>query len=151
MLKLEERGHRFVRYADDFVVICRTKWQCEQAEARIRVILERLGLELHPEKTRRVELFDGREGFDFLGCHLRKRGERIGLLELQTLWPFPRAALERFLDRVQVILVPEMNRGQIYREVLRVVRGRCEVHKYSRVSGDLVTPTEIVKSMRKAI
>ena len=62
-----------VRYADDFVIICRTKRQCEQAEARIRVILARLGLELHPEKTRRVELYDGKEGFDFLGCHLHKR------------------------------------------------------------------------------
>ena len=62
-----------VRYADDFVVLCRTKKDCEQAEARIRVILKRLGLELHPEKTRRVELYDGKEGFDFLGCHLHKR------------------------------------------------------------------------------
>ena len=62
-----------VRYADDFVVICKTKAQCELAEQRIRVILERLGLELHPEKTRRVELYDGKEGFDFLGCHLHKR------------------------------------------------------------------------------
>jgi len=62
-----------VRYADDFVVMCRTARQCEQAEARVRVILRRLGLELHPEKTRRVELCDGKQGFDFLGCHLHKR------------------------------------------------------------------------------
>jgi group II intron reverse transcriptase/maturase len=62
-----------VRYADDFVVMCKTKAQCEEAERRIRVILERLGLELHPEKTRRVDLYDGKEGFDFLGCHLHKR------------------------------------------------------------------------------
>jgi group II intron reverse transcriptase/maturase len=62
-----------VRYADDFVVMCRTAKDCEQAEARIRMILERLGLELHPDKTRRVELYDGKEGFDFLGCHLHKR------------------------------------------------------------------------------
>jgi group II intron reverse transcriptase/maturase len=62
-----------VRYADDFVVMCATKAQCEEAERRIRVILERLGLELHPEKTRRVDLYDGKEGFDFLGCHLHKR------------------------------------------------------------------------------
>jgi group II intron reverse transcriptase/maturase len=62
-----------VRYADDFVVICRTRSECERAEERIRVILGRLGLELHPEKTRRVDLFDGKEGFDFLGCELRKR------------------------------------------------------------------------------
>jgi RNA-directed DNA polymerase len=62
-----------VRYADDFVVISRTRSECEQAEERIRRILGRLGLELHPDKTRRVELFDGKEGFDFLGCHLHKR------------------------------------------------------------------------------
>jgi len=62
-----------VRYADDFVIMCCTRAACEQAEERIRVILGRLGLELHPEKTRQVELFDGKEGFDFLGCQLRKR------------------------------------------------------------------------------
>jgi group II intron reverse transcriptase/maturase len=55
-----------VRYADDFVVMCRTRKDCEQAEQRVRVILARLGLELHPDKTRRVELYDGKEGFDFL-------------------------------------------------------------------------------------
>ncbi len=62
-----------VRYADDLVVMCKTKEQCEQAEQRIEMILARLGLELHPDKTRRVDLCDGRQGFDFLGCHLRKR------------------------------------------------------------------------------
>ena len=62
-----------VRYADDFVVVCNTKAKCEEAERRVRVILERLGLRLHPEKTRRLNLSWGHEGFDFLGCHLRKR------------------------------------------------------------------------------
>lgn len=62
-----------VRYADDFVVMCDTEPQVERAEGRVRMILARLGLELHPEKTRRVNLARGNEGFDFLGCHLRKR------------------------------------------------------------------------------
>jgi group II intron reverse transcriptase/maturase len=62
-----------VRYADDFVILCRNRHACEEAERRVRVILERLGLEVHPDKTRRVELYDGREGFEFLGCSLRKR------------------------------------------------------------------------------
>jgi group II intron reverse transcriptase/maturase len=62
-----------VRYADDFVVMCDTTKAVEQAEERVRVILSRLGLELHPEKTRRVDLSRGLQGFDFLGCHLRKR------------------------------------------------------------------------------
>ena len=62
-----------VRCADDFVVICYPAKQCEQAEQRVGVILARLGLELHPVKTRRVELYDGEQGFAFLGCHLHKR------------------------------------------------------------------------------
>ena len=62
-----------VRYADDFVVMCDTKAACERAEQRVREILARLGLELHPDKTRQVDLTRGGEGFDFLGCHLRKR------------------------------------------------------------------------------
>jgi len=62
-----------VRYADDLVVMCKSKQLCEAAERDVRKYLARLGLELHPEKTRRVELYDGKQGFDFLGCHFRKR------------------------------------------------------------------------------
>jgi group II intron reverse transcriptase/maturase len=62
-----------VRYCDDFVVMCKTAKDCEEAERRIRIILARLKLELHPDKTRRVELSWGKQGFDFLGCHLHKR------------------------------------------------------------------------------
>ncbi len=62
-----------VRYADDFVVMCDTEAACVEAEQRVRAILARLGLELNPEKTRRVDLSRGRQGFDFLGCHLHKR------------------------------------------------------------------------------
>jgi RNA-directed DNA polymerase len=62
-----------VRYADDFVVLCSTRDQAETAKERATVILGGLGLELHPDKTRVVDLRAGREGFDFLGCHLRAR------------------------------------------------------------------------------
>jgi len=95
-----------VRYADDFVVMCRSRNQCQQAEARIRVILERLGLELHPGKTRRVELYDGKQGFDFLGCHLHKRmsgrlwekkGKRLYFLHR---WPSQRS-MKRIRARVK--------------------------------------------------
>lgn len=95
-----------VRYADDFVVVCRTRKDCELAEARIRVILKRLGLELHPEKTRRVELYDGKLGFDFLGCHLHKRmsgklweQKRARLYFLQR-WPSQRS-MQRIRQRVR--------------------------------------------------
>ena len=62
-----------VRYADDFVVLCSSRQQAEQAQARAAVLLGELGLVLHPDKTRVVELRQGKEGFDFLGCHLRAR------------------------------------------------------------------------------
>ena len=58
--------------ATRLVVMCDTESACEQAEQRVRELFARLGLELHPEKTRRVDLSRGSAGFDFLGCHLRK-------------------------------------------------------------------------------
>jgi group II intron reverse transcriptase/maturase len=95
-----------VRYCDDFVVMCRTRKDCEQAEARIQVILKRLGLELHPEKTRRVNISWGQEGFDFLGCHLHKRlsgviweRSRKRLYFLQR-WPSQRS-MQRIRQRVK--------------------------------------------------
>ena len=62
-----------VRYADDSVVLCMSASQAEQAQERARVLLGELGLDLHPDKTRVVDLREGREGFDFLGCHFRAR------------------------------------------------------------------------------
>ena len=61
-----------VRYADDFVVLCRTRKAAERAMKGIKVLLERLKLQLHPEKTKLVCLWEGQEGFDFLGFHHRK-------------------------------------------------------------------------------
>jgi RNA-directed DNA polymerase len=62
-----------VRYADDFVVLCTTRSQAEQAQQMATAIMGQLGLELHPDKTRVVELRGGREGFDFLGWHFHAR------------------------------------------------------------------------------
>jgi group II intron reverse transcriptase/maturase len=56
---------KLVRYADDFVVLCKTAKDVEEAERRIRMIFERLKLTLHPEKTRKVDLTDGRDGCHF--------------------------------------------------------------------------------------
>jgi RNA-directed DNA polymerase len=69
----EQGTGELVRYADDFVVICRTAGQAEHARARAAALLGDLGLNLHPDKTRVVDLREGREGFDFLGCHFRAR------------------------------------------------------------------------------
>jgi len=82
---------QLVRYADDFVILCRTQTQAEQALAQVRAILERLHLQLHPTKTRLVEVGLGKEGFTFLGCYLRiVRSHFKGRCYLFR-WPSPRA------------------------------------------------------------
>jgi len=92
--------------ATRLVVLCSTAKACEEAEVRVRGILTRLGLELHPEKTRRVDLSWGKQGFDFLGCHLRKRmsgliweKQRQRVYFLQR-WPSTRS-LKRVRQRVK--------------------------------------------------
>ena len=62
-----------VRYADDFVVLCHNERQARAALDAAGEILAGLGLQLHPDKTKVVDLQDGREGFDFLGWHFRAR------------------------------------------------------------------------------
>jgi len=103
-----------VRYADDFVVLCRSHEALEEAERRVRIIFERLKLTLHPEKTRRVDLTEGKEGFDFLGCHLHMRmsgklweEKRMRRYYLQR-WPSKRS-MKRVRTRVKELTNPRRN------------------------------------------
>ncbi len=68
----ERREVRFLP-ATHRVVLCRTEREAQAALDAAGEILAVLGLELHPDKTRIVDLCEGREGFDFLGCHFRAR------------------------------------------------------------------------------
>jgi len=111
-----------VRYADDFVVMCGNAKNCEEAQRRIEHVLGRLGLTMHPQKTRRVELRDGREGFDFLGCHLHKRmsgrlweQKRLRRYYLHR-WPSQRA-MKRVRARVRE-LTPRRRCHQDVRSVI---------------------------------
>jgi 2-oxoglutarate/2-oxoacid ferredoxin oxidoreductase subunit alpha len=74
----------------------------------------------------------------------RARGVKAGLLQLITLWPFPRRLLEPHLRRVKAVLVPELNRGQISREVKRVNQGMTRIDTLNRIDGHLITPAEIL-------
>jgi group II intron reverse transcriptase/maturase len=82
---------KLVRYADDFVILCRTKTQAEQALAKVQEIMKSLRLQLHPTKTRLVELGLGQEGFTFLGCYLRIVRSRFKGRRYLYRWPSPRA------------------------------------------------------------
>lgn len=120
----EQSGHlgTLVRYADDFVVMSQTRAACQQAEGRIKGILKRLGLELHPDKTRRVELSYGKQGFDFLGCHIHKRmsgpiWERSQRkLHFMNRWPSQKA-MKRMRQKVKE-LTP---RGRCHQDVVEVI------------------------------
>lgn len=82
---------QLVRYADDFVILCRTRSQAEQALAKVRDILGLLRLQLHPTKTRLVELGLGKDGFEFLGCYLRIVRSHFKGRNYLFRWPSQRA------------------------------------------------------------
>jgi len=93
-----------VRYADDFVILCRSESQCKEALRRVKIVMERLGLEMHPEKTRMVNLAGGKEGFTFLGWTVRKRRsvQRNPRKHFVQRWPSPKA-MKRVRERVHEI------------------------------------------------
>ena len=115
-----------VRYADDFVALCRTESQAREALRRIGLVMDRLGLKLHPEKTpparlsssgcflvhdfrlsssvlpaRMVDLRRGKDSFVFLGCTIRKKRsiQRNPRAHYVQRWPSPKA-MKRVRTRV---------------------------------------------------
>jgi RNA-directed DNA polymerase len=116
-----------IRYADDFVAMCRTESQAREALRRIGLVMNRLGLKLHPEKTRMVDLRGGRESFVFLGCTIRKKRSilRNPRRHFMQRWPSPKAT-KRIRDRVRE-LTDARNSGkdvkQIIAELNPVLRG----------------------------
>ena len=112
---------RLVRYADDFVVMCRSRAQAEAARGLAGRLLAELGLELHPGKTKVVDLTYGREGLDFLGCHFRarvsgrllERGVRRCYLQR---WPSQAA-----MKRVRQKLKAKTGRGRAGEDIREVI------------------------------
>jgi 2-oxoglutarate ferredoxin oxidoreductase subunit alpha len=81
----------------------------------------------------------------------REKGRKVGLLKLNTIWPFMRPEVERVLKTSKAVLVPEMNMGQISREVKRVNQGFSRVMTLNKVDGTIITPEEIIASIKEAI
>jgi group II intron reverse transcriptase/maturase len=111
-----------VRYADDFVVMCETKAAVEEARRRVSAVLARLGLELHPEKTRLVDLSWGREGFDFLGCHLRKRmSGPIWVRTRRRVYFLQRGPSQRAMRQVRTRIRALTPRGRCHEDLRTVI------------------------------
>jgi len=116
-----ERGYRMVRYADDFVVLCRSEKEAQTALEEMRRWTEAAGIRLHPEKTRIVDV-DQPGGFDFLGYHF-ERGYR---------WP-RRRSKKKF--KADIRKKTKRTRGDslqtIILDVNRTLRGWFEYYKHS--------------------
>jgi len=115
-----------VRYCDDFVVLCKTQAQAEQAQRRATAILGELGLALHPDKTRVVHLREGREGFDFLGCHLHARVSGRLLEQGVRRYYLHRWPSQRSMKRARARIKALTGRSQVGWE-LEVVIGRLNL------------------------
>lgn len=125
-----------VRYADDLLVMCKSRQQAEDALAWLRLLLADLGLEPKEAKTRIVHLEVGGEGFDFLGFHhrlVRSRG-RVGAKGVTFLarWP-SKKAVQHARDRVREITA---RRRQLHRtdwiveDLNRFLRGWSAYFRY---------------------
>jgi RNA-directed DNA polymerase len=97
------------RYADDFVIQSRDENRCKQAMEAVANILKMLGLKLHPKKTKMVNLSWGKEGFEFLGHHLRKMPSyRYAGKWFLNKWPSQKS-MKRLRDKIKAIVNRSMN------------------------------------------
>jgi 2-oxoglutarate ferredoxin oxidoreductase subunit alpha len=78
----------------------------------------------------------------------RMRGEKLGLLELQTLWPFPEEIIREKCARARSVIVVELNMGQILREVKMAVDEPHKVFLANRIDGVFITPEDIMGILR---
>ena len=107
---MAEQGFEMVRYADDFVILCRSREEAEQALSIVREWTEAEGLTIHPTKTK---ITTHRDGFDFLGYHFRQ-GKKMYRFprkkSLQKLRDSIRAKTRRANGRSLAVIIDDVNR-----------------------------------------
>ena len=79
----------------------------------------------------------------------RAQGIKAGMVQLVTLFPFPRKVVDSALRQCKAVIIPEMNMGQISREIHRVNQAGTRIIKHNRIDGHLITPNEILKHLVK--
>lgn len=111
---------KLVRYCDDFVVICRTRKDAEHALKTVKSIMNRLELELHPEKTKLVSMWNGNEGFDFLGFHHRRKvSETSSGQKYSETHQYPsRKAMQKMRDNIKRVFA---SRSTLLMDVSKVI------------------------------
>ncbi len=109
--QLHEAGYRFVRYADDFVIVCQSQQQAQEALVLVEHVLEAdLGLALSPEKT---QITTYGKGYEFLGFHLSSRSRRMR-----------EKSRRKFKEKIRALTTRKLNLDQaVIEKVNRVIRG----------------------------
>ncbi len=79
----------------------------------------------------------------------RRQGIAAGLAKLLTIWPFPEDYVSHLAEQCRLLVVPEMNLGQLVREVERAVCGRARVRRVNRADGAIITPAQILSALRE--
>jgi len=80
----------------------------------------------------------------------RFEGIQVGLLRPLTIWPFPDDAAKKMLRDVDIVIVPELNEGQLYREIERLKTSTTsKLFSISKVDGEIITPAEILRTIRE--
>ena len=80
---------------------------------------------------------------------MRGAGEKVGMLRLKTLWPFPDRLVKDIGSKAKKILVPEMNMGQIAGEVMKYAS--CDVISYPQTNGEVIHPNTIIEQLRRLV
>jgi 2-oxoglutarate/2-oxoacid ferredoxin oxidoreductase subunit alpha len=83
-----------------------------------------------------------------LALNRRNKGEKIGVLELQSIWPFPSELVKEKCSEAKAVLVVEMNMGQVLTQVKSAVRNPDRVFLANRIDGKLITPSDIKQLLR---
>ncbi|WCK52917.1 reverse transcriptase domain-containing protein [Aneurinibacillus sp. Ricciae_BoGa-3] len=99
--KFTELG-TLVRYADDLVILCKTKKQALESISVLKAVFSKLELQMNTSKSKLVNLWGDQEGFDFLGMHHRKIPKQIKGMERHILRSYPsKKAMKKMKQKVK--------------------------------------------------
>jgi 2-oxoglutarate ferredoxin oxidoreductase subunit alpha len=79
----------------------------------------------------------------------RAQGLKVGLMKLNTVWPFPEEAVSELAGRVKGLIMPEINQGQVVLELQRLAAGRCPVRFIGHPGGTIISPRAIVAAIEE--
>ncbi len=142
--RLEQAGYRFVRYADDFVVVCQTREQAHAALTLVESVMTDLGLSLSPEKTK---IASYGKGYDFLGFRLSRRSRTMRTKSLEKFKTKIRETTRRHhnLDAQVIEKLNQVSRGtaqffatefstcsSLFRDLDKWIRMRIRCMKFKR-------------------